>query len=252
MFTCRFQEAVVLKRIVDALYELITDTQLVITKDGITLQGMCSAHVSMVSLVLKCEGFSNYECDKDATIGINLLSLSKVLKLSSNDDELTLKLQDGSDYLSITSSSKNKDKNINIDLSLMDLNQELLEIPETDYSIVCQFTSVEFKRIISDLSAIGDTVVISTEPTKGASIFSTKGDYGNADISISNKELINCDKLSQSFAIRYLSLFTKATPLSPNVTIHLDTNMPLFIVYDIGKYGSITYYIAPKVEDEES
>ena len=52
--------------------------------DGISLQAMDSAHVSLVSLKLRREGFDYYRCDSKASLGVNLRSMGLVMKVDSN------------------------------------------------------------------------------------------------------------------------------------------------------------------------
>ena len=58
---------------------------------------MDTSHVSLVSLLLRAEGFEHYRCDRNLSLGINLESFSKILKCSSNDDAITLKAGDEGD-----------------------------------------------------------------------------------------------------------------------------------------------------------
>ena len=44
-----------------------------------------------------------------------------------------------------------------------------------------------------------------------------------------------------TFALRYLNSFTKATPLSPFVTICMSKELPVVIEYRIEDIGSIRY-----------
>ena len=46
-------------------------------------------------------------------------------------------------------------------MKLMNLDQEHLGIPETDYAAVVKLPSNEFQRIIKDLSQFGESVVIA-------------------------------------------------------------------------------------------
>ena len=46
-------------------------------------------------------------------------------------------------------------------MKLMNLDQEHLGIPETDYAAVVKLPSGEFQRIIKDLSQFGESVVIA-------------------------------------------------------------------------------------------
>ena len=67
---------------------------------------MDSGHVSLVSLKINEGGFEEYRCDKDITLGINLIDFSKILKMAKADDTLTLKTEDGNAFLSISFENK--------------------------------------------------------------------------------------------------------------------------------------------------
>ena len=44
------------------------------------------------------------------------------------------------------------------------------------------------------------------------------------------------------------TLFTKATPLSASVVLHLSKDVPLVVEYQIEELGHIRFYLAPKIE----
>ena len=56
-----------------------------------------SSHVSLVALLLRADGFDHFRCDRNISLGINLSSMSKVLKCCNNDDIVTLKSDDQAD-----------------------------------------------------------------------------------------------------------------------------------------------------------
>ena len=51
--------------------------------------------------------------------------------------------------------------------------------------------------------------------------------------------------------VRYLNFFTKATPISPTVSISMSPDVPIVIEYQIDTYGFVRFYLAPKINDEE-
>jgi proliferating cell nuclear antigen len=59
------------------------------------------------------------------------------------------------------------------------------------------------------------------------------------------------DPVSLSFALRYLTFFTKATPLSPTVSVSLSNDVPLVVEYTIEDNGYIKFFLAPKISDDE-
>ena len=55
-----------------------------------------------------------------------------------------------------------------------------------------------------------------------------------------------------TFALRYLTHFTKATPLSPVVSLNMSREVPLMVEYKVESLGFMRFYLAPKVEENES
>lgn len=62
---------------------------------------MDGSHVSLVSLLLRAEGFEHYRCDRNISLGIQTASLSKILKCAGNDDALSLQAEDNGEVLNI-------------------------------------------------------------------------------------------------------------------------------------------------------
>lgn len=60
---------------------------------------MDSSHVSLVALFLRSEGFAHYRADRNISLGINLMNMSKILKCSGGDDTITLKAEDNGDQV---------------------------------------------------------------------------------------------------------------------------------------------------------
>lgn len=55
-----------------------------------------------------------------------------------------------------------------------------------------------------------------------------------------------------TFALRYLNYFTKATALSPQVTLSMSQDVPLVVEYKIADMGHLRFYLAPKIEDQDA
>jgi proliferating cell nuclear antigen len=62
---------------------------------------MDTSHVSLVSLLMRGEGFEHYRSDRSISLGLNLASITKVLKCAGNDDVITLKAEDAGDSLTL-------------------------------------------------------------------------------------------------------------------------------------------------------
>lgn len=166
MFEARLAEGGILKKVLDAIKELlneasfdcrfsISDNYLEVinfhiqfpflnkctatliqpgSEAGLQLQAMDNSHVSLVSLNLRAEGFENYRCDRNMSMGMNLASLAKIMKCSNNDDVVTVKAQDSADVVTFVFESKNGDRVSDFDMKLMNLDQEHLGIPVRSFT----------------------------------------------------------------------------------------------------------------------
>jgi proliferating cell nuclear antigen len=118
---------------------------------------MDNSHVALVSMMLKTEAFEPYRCDRNIALGVNLTSLTKVLRAAQNEDVLTLKAEDAPDVLNITFEATKQERISEYDLKLMDIDQEHLGIPETEYAATIEMPSAEFRRICTDLAAMSES-----------------------------------------------------------------------------------------------
>lgn len=141
----------------------------------------------------------------------------------------------------------------------MDIDNEQLGIPDTDYKCQIQMPGEEFKRIITDLQVLGDTCTISC--TKEGVRFSVTGQIGTGNILVKATEVsekeedhvkINMEEpVELNFALRYLKFFTQATALSPIVNICMSPEVPIVVDYPINETGFVKFYLAPKIDEEE-
>jgi proliferating cell nuclear antigen PCNA len=71
-----------------------------------SLQAMDNSHVALVAVHLEAAGFKKYRCDRPMPLGVNLTSLTKVLKCAKDDDLCTIKAADDGDILNLTYEAK--------------------------------------------------------------------------------------------------------------------------------------------------
>lgn len=131
--------------------------------------------------------------------------------------------------------SSDQDRISDFDVKLMDIDSEHLGIPDTDYKASVKMSASEFQRIIRDLSTIGDTVTIAC--SKESVKFSVGGDIGSGNVVMRHNAAVDKEEdatiieieepVTLTFAMRYLNLFTKATPLSSTVTLSMSPDVPL-------------------------
>lgn len=257
MFSAKLQEVVVLKKIVESIKDIVNVVNIDACPNGLSFQAMDLSHVALVSLVLRAEGFQAYRADKNFPLGIKLANLHKILKCADNSDVVTLECEDEPQQLHFKFESAHQDKLSKFSLNLMMQDDEQLQIPETVYSSRISMPSAEFSRIIRELSQLAESVKIVT--TKKSIGFSVQGDVVSGDMELrenhSDKlsELVHIDvdePVSNSFSLTFLNSFTRSAALSDSVNLYMSENTPLVVEFRIGDFGSLKYYLAPKLTEE--
>jgi proliferating cell nuclear antigen len=157
MLESRLAQADLLKKVVDAIKDLVQDCNFDCNDSGIQLQAMDNSHVALVSMLLTAGSFEMFRCDRNISLGVNLTSLTKVLRAAQSNDVLTLKAEDAPDVLNMQFESPENDRISEYDLKLMDIDQEHLGIPDTEYAATIAMPSGEFRRICTDLMAMSES-----------------------------------------------------------------------------------------------
>jgi len=72
MFEARLVQSSILKKVLEAIKELLNEATFDCSDSGIQLQAMDNSHVSLVSMNLRSDGFDKYRCDRNISMGMNL------------------------------------------------------------------------------------------------------------------------------------------------------------------------------------
>lgn len=69
MFEARLVQGNLLKKVVDAVKDLVTDANFDCSDKGFNLQAMDNSHVSLVAMQLRADGFEHFRCDRNLSMG---------------------------------------------------------------------------------------------------------------------------------------------------------------------------------------
>jgi proliferating cell nuclear antigen len=252
------QQAVLLKKVVDAMKDLCKDVNFDCSEKGLQVQSMDSSHVALVSLLLRESAFADFKCDRATSLGMNVDSLSKVFKMCGPNDSLKLRWEDNADVVNFQCEGSEEDRIADFDLKLMQIESEHMEIPEQQYKVVVKMPSTEFQKICRDLKEFGETMQV--QASKEGIKFSVQGDIGAGNIMLKPREadkpedkvaLTVHEPVTATFALRYLVTFSKAAPLSGVVELGLGPDAPLLVKYALENTdnGHMQFYLAPKIEE---
>ena len=117
--------------------------------------------------------------------------------------------------------------------------------------------SFDFTKLCRELHQLSETVTI--EASLQYVKFSIDGEVGSGVIQIQTNDPAKnpevqqkFEKVSLSFALRYLNMFNKASTLCNYVKLMLAAETPLVVEYEIEQLGTLKYYLAPKINEDAS
>lgn len=164
------------KRLIEAIKDLVTEANFDCSPGGISIQAMDASHVALVHLLLLADGFHKYQCARNTLVGVNLASLSKVLRACENNHRMIFRHEDDADVMVVASESPQATKLSEYHLKLMEIEADSIGIPELDYRTRVSLPAAEFAKIVRDMSVFGDTVTVRVD-RKGVK-FTAVGDIG--------------------------------------------------------------------------
>ena len=240
-----------------ALKDILLETNIVFTKQGIKIINMDKTHTILVHLFLKSENFEFYECKKDKIIvGVNILHLFKLITTIDNDDTLTIYIENDDYNDGIVTELGLKFENGNIKqskiqkLKLIEPEQDELEIPDVKFSSIINMPSNDFQKIIRDLANISEKIEIKS--VEDELIFKCVGQFAKAEIRRSennaNMQMLNKqnNKIIQGeYSLKNLVYFIKCTNLCNQIEIYLENNRPLIVKYNVASLGEIKLCLSP-------
>ena len=241
-----------------ALKDILLDTNIVFTKEGIRIINMDKTHTILVHLILKACNFEFYECKHDKIIvGVNMFHLFKLITSIDNDDTLTIYIENDDYVDGVVTELGLKFENGDIKqskiqkLRLIEPDQDELEIPDVKFSSVINMPSSDFQKIVRDLANISEKLEIKSVGDE--LIFKCCGQYAKAEIRRTEtqgsmqflQKLANDGIIQGEFSLKNLVYFIKCTNLCNQIEIYLENNRPLIVKYNVASLGEIRLCLAP-------
>tara|TARA_X000001036_G_scaffold436690_2_gene480360 strand:+ start:1254 stop:2066 length:813 start_codon:yes stop_codon:yes gene_type:complete len=251
-------QATSIKVLFDSLKDILTDVNIHFTSSGtMWIKAMDSSHVALIYLCLESENFETfYVSAPDIVCGVNMTSLSKLIKTITPQDTVSFKMRGtANDKLEICISNSAKNSQSISILNLLDINEDTYEVPDVKYNSVIKIPASDFQKNCRDLSSIGETVKITSKSDEIC--FEVKGDFASQciKVGVSGGGIIQSvhegKDVSEEFSLKYLNMFTKSTNLGSIVELYFAKNRPMIALYKVGNLGRIQYALAPKISEDD-
>jgi len=231
----------------ESLKNILSDVNFKADLTGLKLTTIDGTQSAIVNLHLMNDKFEEYICERPVNIGINLLSVFKILKGIKHTDTISFTIYN-KDESSMFIQSQNSDKKSTITskIKLLDMDEKIYNIPDIIFESYITMPSSDFQTYISDLANISSEIEFISNVNNLT--LKSVGDFAEQMITINetNNDISNSEEQVGVYNIKYIQLFTKSTNLCGTVEIYLKTGYPLTILYNVANLGQIKYCLAPK------
>tara|TARA_Y100000389_G_scaffold141838_1_gene139762 strand:+ start:777 stop:1586 length:810 start_codon:yes stop_codon:yes gene_type:complete len=246
------------RTLMTALKDILLDTNITFSKDGMRIINMDKSHTILVYLFLKAENFEMYECKHEKIIiGVNMLHFFKLISSIDNDDTLTIFIEDDDYSHGIVEELGLKFENGDIKqcktqkLRLIEPDKDTLDIPNVEFSSILNMPSSDFQKIIRDMANISDKIEIKSVGDE--LLFSSRGQFAKAELrrteTVGSMEFIQKKNdhtiIQGEFSLKNLLYFIKCTNLCNQIEIYLENNLPLIVKYNVASLGEIRLCLSP-------
>ena len=243
-----------MRNLVDNLKDVLTDINMTFDEEGMKIMTMDGTRTSLIHVKLHAERFEMYHCKKKLTIGINMTSLFRLIKVVDNNDILTFFIEEQSVHeLCIKLENADKNSVTVFKLKLLDIDQENFEVPAVSFECIITMPSNTFHRLCRDMMFISDTLIIESGENL---VLSCEGDFACQTTVIGEathgmiRVKVPEEVVQGQFSLKSLNLFTKsASNLCNTIEILMKNDYPLILQYNVANLGEIRYCLAPKAED---
>ena len=226
---------------------------------------MDDSHCSLFECRLSNKWFKEYDFDPATDMGqiaINIVMLNKVLNTWTEKQELSIEIQPNSDKIHISfENSENDTSQFNkyYELPLIDLENELMAVVDSDTLVDMSVESKLFHSIINQLAIFADTLSMTFKEEEIE--FTSSGTDGKMRANIKAEDLaeyaISEDSvLTQTYSLRYVQMMCQFNKLAPEMILGFSADMPMVMKYDLGDNNDtesfVRIHLAPKIADDDS
>ena len=224
-----------------------------INEEKFYIQGMDASHISIFEINLNCEWFDNYYIEKSIILGLNSNIFSKILSTWTPNHNIKLSMNND-DKLDISFEKVTGDSEYNkyFEIPLIDLDTERLNIPDKQYTLDLEFDSKKFKKIVDELSIIGEHVNLNANEKEINAIANSVEGNMTINIPFDDIEEYSIEEnecINTSYILKYIKNVCQFSKLSSFIYIHISNDEPILFKYQLSENSIIRFYIAPTIDE---
>ena len=144
--------------------------------------------------------------------------------------------------------------NLNYEIPLIEIDSEVMSIPQMEYQAELSFPSLVFSTLIDQMKMFGTDFSISCSEEQ-VQMSSESVDTGKMSTNVPIDDLNSYaidegENLDMSFSLTHLKNICLYSKISKEIEIYLKREYPIKLVYQLDhENAKAIFYLAPKIED---
>lgn len=224
------------------LKQLIDTIAIYFDNDKMYIQGMDNTQICLFECRLTKMWFDEYEFSDgidDGRICVNTSILYKVISTIDEKHMIELSYSGNTDILNIRfGDTQDNVFNKCFEISLIDLDIELMTIPNVEALVDLSINTSKFSKLVSQLLIFSDVLTLNfTDEDIKFKATGTEGSMNSTiDLDDVNEYAIGEDStLQQSYSLTFINIMCSFAKLNNTITMGFSENMPMSFVYDLDK-----------------
>ena len=236
-------DAKLFRQSIDAMVDLIKDAEFIVNEYGVSLKAIDAAQIAMVIFNMPKDVFEKFEITGTTKLGVNLPSLSSILKRARNNDKLALKVKDKRLNIILSGDSVRS-----FSINLLDLSSNEMPNPDINFDATIKMKANNLIEGVKDASLFSTYLLFSVD-SKAFKI-NAKGPQGDLEnkTELDSKQIVEKEVKKEAtamFSIEYLQNILKGASPEADVELNIKTNAPLKVHYKISN-AILEFFLAPR------
>jgi len=227
-----------LKSGIEAISAFIPEGNFRFNDEGIHFRAIDPSQIVLIDYHIETKVFDSFEVEP-SFVGINLTEFNKIISRAMQGDKVVMDLSDSEFKVDFEGELERS-----FTLPLIDVSEEDLKLPTTEYDVSVEINSKIFREALKDASLFSSSILLKIKD--GKFILESKGTSGKV---ISNSANAKDVKVTSSgdvvskYSLTYLQNIVKEADSESNLLIEFKNDAPMKVSFDIGK-SKIKFYLA--------
>ena len=237
------------KDALSAISELISEGIFRVKADGIYFMATDPTMVTLVDFSFMASNFEKYEVDGEKNIAVNLDNILQVLKRAKASETVSFELEEKANKLIIVLLGASTRRFV---VPLLDMDKNETPQMNLDFPATVEVKTNVLSEGIADAEVVTDTIIL--EATKDHFVMQAAGDLSQVENKLdkASSDIIGLQvngEAKAKYSLDYMKKIEKASKISDTCRIQFGKDYPIKVTFTAPEKASISYILAPRVED---